>query len=165
MGDWLIRPVQPAPLDTNEQRLAITEIINHPDYIYNLDNTMKYDIAVIKVNGSFDCRTDSIFPVCLPNLEVTALIMFFLLSSFIQICRVPSMLVGRTPLSQDGAQLPTYMIPCSGWRFLYYQTPLVTHHWRGQFVRAILRLTLVLVMGTGGGPWWPGLLVWTLDTL
>ena len=112
MGDWVRQ--EPAPLDTNEQRLAITEIINHPDYIYNLDNTMKYDIAVIKVNGSFDCRTDSIFPVCLPNLEVTALIMFFLLSSFIQICRVPSMLVGRTPLSQDGAQLPTYMIPCSG---------------------------------------------------
>ena len=112
MGDWVRQ--EPAPLDTNEQRLAITEIINHPDYIYNLDNTMKYDIAVIKVNGSFDCRTDSIFPVCLPNLEVTALIMFFLLSSFIKFCRVPSMLVGRTPLSQDGAQFPTYLIPCSG---------------------------------------------------
>merc|ERR1719225_2277580 len=52
-----------APLDTNEERLVITEIINHPNYN---DNTFDNDIAVIKVSGLFTCGTN-IYPACLPN--------------------------------------------------------------------------------------------------
>ena len=52
-----------APLDTNEERLTITEIINHPNYN---DATYDNDIAVIKVSGSFTCGTN-IYPACLPT--------------------------------------------------------------------------------------------------
>ena len=52
-----------APLDTNEERLTITEIINHPGYN---DNTFDNDIAVIKVSGSFTCGSN-IVPACLPT--------------------------------------------------------------------------------------------------
>ena len=52
-----------APLDTNEERLTITEIINHPSYN---DNTFDNDIAVIKVSGTFTCGTN-IYPACLPT--------------------------------------------------------------------------------------------------
>ena len=57
----------PAPLDTNEERLAITEIILHPDFDYS---SLENDIAVIKVSGSFNCSPDKIYPACLPNSEV-----------------------------------------------------------------------------------------------
>ena len=58
----------PAPLDTNEERLDITEIINHPDYN---DITFDNDIAVIKVSGTFTCgQNTKINPACLPNTEV-----------------------------------------------------------------------------------------------
>ena len=57
----------PAPLDTNEQRLSITQIINHPNYNVN---TLENDVAVIKVSGSFTCSKDKIYPACLPNSEV-----------------------------------------------------------------------------------------------
>jgi len=56
----------PAPLDTNEQRLSITQIINHPNYNVN---TLENDVAVIKVSGSFTCSKDKIYPACLPNSE------------------------------------------------------------------------------------------------
>ena len=59
-----------APSDPNEQRLTITEIINHPNYnTATVDN----DIAVIKVSGTFTCGTN-IFPACLPNKEVRAFV-------------------------------------------------------------------------------------------
>ena len=35
---------QPAPLDINEERLAVTEVINHPDYN---DLNSQNDIAVL----------------------------------------------------------------------------------------------------------------------
>eukprot|EP00092_Neocalanus_flemingeri_P108431 GFUD01139252.1.p1 GENE.GFUD01139252.1~~GFUD01139252.1.p1 ORF type:complete len:372 (+),score=70.15 GFUD01139252.1:131-1246(+) len=54
-----------SPLDSNEERLTITEIINHPDYNPNVDESN--DIAVIKVDGSFNCATGKIFPACLPD--------------------------------------------------------------------------------------------------
>ena len=57
----------PAPLDTNEQRLSITQIINHPNYNVN---TLENDVAVIKVSGSFTCSKDKIYPACLPNSNV-----------------------------------------------------------------------------------------------
>ena len=57
----------PAPLDTNEQRLSITQIINHPNYNVN---TLENDVAVIKVSGSFTCSKDKIYPACLPNSRV-----------------------------------------------------------------------------------------------
>ena len=82
MGDW--EAGEAAPLDTNEQRLAITEIIYHPDYNHTLNGyPLEYDIAVIKVSGTFECRTDAIYPACLPIPEVTALIIFYLLRLFI----------------------------------------------------------------------------------
>ena len=58
----------PAPLDTNEERLTITEIINHPNFN---DNTFDNDIALIKVSGSFSCSEGKIWPACLPSSEVT----------------------------------------------------------------------------------------------
>ena len=57
----------PTPLDTNEERLTITEIINHPDYD---DFTLHNDIAVIKVSGSFSCSEGKIWPACLPSSQV-----------------------------------------------------------------------------------------------
>ena len=57
----------PTPLDTNEERLAITEIILHPDFDPRLPDK---DIAVIKVDGSFSCSPDKIYPACLPSSEV-----------------------------------------------------------------------------------------------
>ena len=65
MGDW--SNGFGAPLDSNEQRLTITEIIIHPDYD---DQTLENDIAVIKVSGSFSCSPDKIWPTCLPSSEV-----------------------------------------------------------------------------------------------
>ena len=59
---------QPAPLDINEERLAVTEVINHPDYN---DLNSQNDIAVLKVSGSFSCSPDKIYPACLPSSEVS----------------------------------------------------------------------------------------------
>ena len=57
-----------SPMDTNEQRLAIREIINHPDYSPFGD--VSNDIAVIKVDGNFACSTGKIWPACLPDKSV-----------------------------------------------------------------------------------------------
>ena len=64
MGDQIAT----APLDTNEERKAITEIINHPNYN---DVTLDNDIAVIKVadGDTFNCGAN-IFPACLPSTNV-----------------------------------------------------------------------------------------------
>ena len=58
---------EPAPLDTNEERLAITEIIVHPDYT---PGPPVKDIALIKVDGKFSCSPETIYPACLPSPEV-----------------------------------------------------------------------------------------------
>ena len=58
-----------SPLDSNEERLTITEIIRHPDFS-ETDAWANNDIAVIKVDGSFSCSPDKIYPACLPNSEV-----------------------------------------------------------------------------------------------
>ena len=62
-----MRQYGPAPLDSNEERLDITELIVHPEY----DSlTFENDIVVVKVAGSFNCSPDKIYPACLPNTEV-----------------------------------------------------------------------------------------------
>ena len=58
----------PAPLDTNEERLTITEIVVHPDYNWI---TLENDIALLKVSGSFTCSEDKIWPACLPSSQVS----------------------------------------------------------------------------------------------
>ena len=58
-----------SPLDSNEERLTITEIIRHPDFS-ETDAWANNDIAVIKVSGSFSCSPDKIYPACLPSSEV-----------------------------------------------------------------------------------------------
>jgi len=58
----------PSTLDSNEQRLPITQIINHPDYSsLNVGGDSSNDIAVIKVEGNFACAGGKIWPACLPD--------------------------------------------------------------------------------------------------
>ena len=62
-GDWKLNTT-----DTYEQALPITQIIMHP----NFDATsLKNDIAVVKVLGSFNCLQQKIYPACIPNEEVS----------------------------------------------------------------------------------------------
>jgi len=57
-----------SPMDPNEQRLTITQIINHPQYSsFNFFGDGSNDIAVIKVNGNFGCSAGKIWPACLPD--------------------------------------------------------------------------------------------------
>merc|ERR1719431_2554471 len=57
-----------SPMDTNEQRLTITQIINHPDYsAFSVLGDGSNDIAVIKVDGNFGCSAGKIWPACLPD--------------------------------------------------------------------------------------------------
>ena len=101
-----------APLDPNEQRRTITEIIKHPNFnTAILDN----DIAVIKVSGTFNCGTN-INPACLPNPNVrsskfSSPIIYNLSRS------VTSTSIGKTPSCLVGVLLPTMVLhqaPCSG---------------------------------------------------
>ena len=86
-----------APLDPNEQRRTITEIIKHPNFnTAILDN----DIAVIKVSGTFNCGTN-INPACLPNPNVRSSQLSPVIL-FISYPRVTSMLDGKTPSYQGG---------------------------------------------------------------
>ena len=62
-GAWKLDSV-----DTNEESLEITEIINHPEYN---PSTSENDIAVLKVSGTFTCEQGKIWPACLPNEEVS----------------------------------------------------------------------------------------------
>ena len=80
-----------APLDTNEQRLSISEIINHPNFN---PATFDNDIALIKVSGTFTCGSH-VSPACLPNQNVRLEIYqgFLLISCY----RVTSMSAGKTP--------------------------------------------------------------------
>lgn len=70
------------PLDRNEVRVEVEEIIMHPSYSritlhagisvrnnFNINvNTYENDIAIIKVkDGSLDCKKKTIWPACLPN--------------------------------------------------------------------------------------------------
>ena len=61
-----------APLDSHEERLTITEIIKHPEWN---SLTSENDIVVIKVDGSFSCFPDKIYPACLPNIEVSLILL------------------------------------------------------------------------------------------
>ena len=63
MGDQL----SPAPLDANEERLSISQIINHPNFN---PATFDNDIAVIKVRGTFNSCGTHVSPACLPNPNV-----------------------------------------------------------------------------------------------
>ena len=61
-----------SPMDPNEQRLTITQIINHPQYSsFNFFGDGSNDIAVIKVNGNFGCSAGKIWPACLPDKSVS----------------------------------------------------------------------------------------------
>ena len=63
----------PSPVDSNEQRLTITEIISHPDYssFTTIGGDSSNDIAVIKVDGNFACAGGKIWPACLPDKNVS----------------------------------------------------------------------------------------------
>ena len=54
----------PGKFEPNEQRLKITNVVTHPDY--NGD-TFANDIAVIKVENSFNCKKRVLYPACLPS--------------------------------------------------------------------------------------------------
>ena len=64
-GDW-----KRDTTDTNEQSLAISQIINHPSY--NI-NTQANDISILKVTGSFTCSQGKVYPACLPSVNVSLL--------------------------------------------------------------------------------------------
>ena len=74
-GAWKLDSV-----DTNEESLEITEIINHPEYN---PSTSENDIAVLKVSRTFTCEQGKIWPACLPNEEVS-----YILSNTIYRCFV-----------------------------------------------------------------------------
>ena len=61
--------------DTNEQRLAISQIINHPNYN---KNTQENDIALLKLTGSFTCSQNKIYPACLPSSEVRQTLLIYI---------------------------------------------------------------------------------------
>ena len=61
-GDWNLDTI-----DTNEETLPITKIINHPEFDAL---TLKNDIAVLKVAGSFTCKQGNIFPSCIASKNV-----------------------------------------------------------------------------------------------
>ena len=73
-GAWKLSAV-----DTNEEALNISEIINHPEYNpYTYEN----DIAVLKLNGSFNCSQGKIWPACLPNENVSIYTFYTALNTF-----------------------------------------------------------------------------------
>ena len=53
-------------IDTNEEALKVTEVINHPEYNWM---TNANDIAILKVAGTFTCEQGKIWPACLPSEE------------------------------------------------------------------------------------------------
>ena len=61
-GEWKLDTI-----DTHEEVLTITKIINHPNF-----NAVTFvnDIAVVKVSGLFNCEQKKIFPACIPSINV-----------------------------------------------------------------------------------------------
>merc|ERR1711892_1040826 len=69
-GAHNMRQFEASPLDTFEQRLPISEIINHPSYsALSAGGDGSNDIALIKVTGNLNCQSQKIWPACLPNEE------------------------------------------------------------------------------------------------
>ena len=66
-GAWTLDAV-----DTNEEALEVIEIINHPEYN---PSTFENDVAILKVSGSFTCEQGKIWPACLPNEEVSLVLL------------------------------------------------------------------------------------------
>ena len=56
----------PNHLEENEQRLRVDKVIAYPSF--NKD-TFENDIAVIKVQGSFNCVKTVLYPACLPDKQ------------------------------------------------------------------------------------------------
>ena len=56
----------PNQLEENEQRLRVDKVIAYPSF--NKD-TFENDIAVIKVQGSFNCVKTVLYPACLPDKQ------------------------------------------------------------------------------------------------
>ena len=54
----------PKSLESEEQRLKISQVVTHPNF--NGD-TFENDIAVIKVEGQFNCKKRVLYPACLPS--------------------------------------------------------------------------------------------------
>eukprot|EP00090_Calanus_glacialis_P045313 TRINITY_DN8331_c0_g1_i3.p1 TRINITY_DN8331_c0_g1~~TRINITY_DN8331_c0_g1_i3.p1 ORF type:complete len:322 (+),score=117.11 TRINITY_DN8331_c0_g1_i3:77-1042(+) len=63
-GKYEISDSGPAPMDENEQRLDISEVIIHPSYDSKLFTN---DIALIKVEGKFNCKKRILYPACFPS--------------------------------------------------------------------------------------------------
>ena len=95
----------------------------HPKYD---DWTLENDIAVIKVEGSFNCSSDKIYPACLPNTEVSPDIPPHI--RLIYHVRDTPTLAGRTPSSLAGGGCllhlnhMSFLQSCSGPGSLQYQT-------------------------------------------
>merc|ERR1740124_955175 len=67
-GSHTMKTSSASTLDVNEQRLTITEIINHPEYsAFSASGDGSNDIALIKVDGNFNCEPKKIYPACLPD--------------------------------------------------------------------------------------------------
>ena len=120
-GDW-----KRDTTDTNEQSLAISQIINHPSY--NI-NTQANDISILKVTGSFTCSQGKVYPACLPSVNVSILhtFNFPVFSSWRTCFRNTHMKDGQTPSHLDGAPQhleapsPTH---CDMSKFLQFLMPL-----------------------------------------
>ena len=96
-GAWTLDAV-----DTNEEALEVTEIINHPEYN---PSTFENDVAILKVSGSFTCEQGKIWPACLPNEDVS-LVLLKSKQTLKSLSRIMNMLDGRTPLHLVGEQHP-----------------------------------------------------------
>ena len=112
-------------MSRNEERLNIKEVIMHPNFD---DETAENDIAVIKVEGSFNCSSDKIYPACLPNTEVSPDTPPNIRLRY-HVRDTPT-LAGRTPSSLAGGGCLLYLNhmsclqSCIGPGSLQYQTPL-----------------------------------------
>merc|ERR1711881_240036 len=63
-GGHRVRFGQNLPLGQFEERLPVKEIIIHPDYN---TRTSEHDIALLKLDGEFDCHRRELYPACLPQ--------------------------------------------------------------------------------------------------
>jgi len=65
-GKYTISESGPAPMDDNEQRLNITEVMIHSGYD---DRLYTNDIALLKVDGRFECKKRVLYPACFPSKD------------------------------------------------------------------------------------------------